>query len=161
MKRAGIRGPVFVSIGDPEKLNLFFDNNPNVPRETMFVDDANGLSAYNTAGFKKSFAETLKDTEELKKLNISKFNPKLSFGQYIAYARDFIKMSPYPKGTGVGQFAQDIVLGNLPEAGLRLGGTLVVNQDDVVYQWNDQMPGDHPDIDEVLAIAEEAAQKTQ
>jgi len=151
---------VFVSIGDPEKLNLFFDNNPNVPREAMFVDDGVSLSAYNSAGFKKSFAEALKDTGEVKKLNISKFNPNLSFRQYIAYARNFLKMSPYPKGTGLGQFAQDIIRGNLPEGGLRLGGTLVVNRDDVVYQWSDRMPGDHPDIEEVLAIAEQAVQKT-
>lgn len=30
---------------------------------------------------------------------------------------------------------------------------------DVLYQWSDQIPGDHPDIDAVLAVAKEAAQK--
>ena len=48
-------GPVFVSIGDAEKLKLFFEKNPNVPQEKMFVDDFSSLSAYNAVGFKKSF----------------------------------------------------------------------------------------------------------
>jgi hypothetical protein len=46
--------------------------------------------------------------------------------------------------------------GEVPEGVLRLGGTFVVKGDKVLYQWNDRLPGDHPDIQEVLEIAKSA-----
>ena len=49
---------------------------------------------------------------------------------------------------------------NLPEGGLRNGGTLVVKGDDVVYQWSDKIPSDVPDVEDVLRIARNAAKET-
>ena len=47
--------------------------------------------------------------------------------------------------------------GEIPEGVLRLGGTFVVSGNDIVYRWNDTVPGDHPDINNVLNIAQEAS----
>jgi hypothetical protein len=52
-------------------------------------------------------------------------------------------------------------LGEIPEGVLRLGGTFVMNGDQIIYRWSDRLPGDHPDIEEVLQIAKEAAAKKQ
>ena len=35
----GIVGPIFVSIGSPEKLATFLSLNPTVPRDEILVDD--------------------------------------------------------------------------------------------------------------------------
>jgi len=40
---------------------------------------------------------------------------------------------------------------------LRTGGTFVVQGDDVVYQWTDTIPGNHPVIEDVVTIAKDAA----
>ena len=37
-----------------------------------------------------------------------------------------------------------------PEGVKRLGGTFVIDGDDVIYQWNDRIPGDNPDLDDVM-----------
>lgn len=67
MIEAGISGPVFVSIGDSDKLNAFLDSNPNVPRENLFVDDEDSIAAYKAVGF-KSFTENFKNLNELRKI---------------------------------------------------------------------------------------------
>ena len=46
----GVGGPIFVSIGDADKLNTFVDANDWMPREKMFMDDYS-FDAYNAAGF--------------------------------------------------------------------------------------------------------------
>lgn len=143
MSKAGISGPFFVSIGDAEKLNLFLSKNPSVPRENMFVDDYE-FKAYKGVGFKSlSDAE---QKEEAKKAKLAP--PNFDFGQWMAYLGNVGKLSPIPK---------DMKFGEFPEGVLRLGGTFVVNQKDVLYQWNDRIPGDHPDIGAVLAVASKAA----
>lgn len=48
-------------------------------------------------------------------------------------------------------------LGDLPMGVLRLGGTFVVSGEDVLYAWSDTVPGDHPKVDDVIAIAAKAA----
>lgn len=57
-------------------------------------------------------------------------------------------MTPWAKDGGFNLF---------PEGVRQVGGTFVVNGNDVVYQWNDRVPGDHPNIDVVMAVAQEAA----
>jgi len=137
-----VNGPLFVSIGDAEKLETFLAQNPKIPRESMFVDDYT-FGAYKAMGF-KSFTETDKDAIKDVKMTA----PDLSFGQWMSYIGNVGKVSPIPK---------DLKFGDVPEGVLRLGGTFVVNGDDVIYQWSDRIPGDHPSIDEVIAIAKEAA----
>ena len=48
---------------------------------------------------------------------------------------------------------------NLPESGLRNGGTVVVKGDDVIYQYSDLIPSDVPNVADVVEIAKTAASK--
>lgn len=133
-----MNGPIFVSIGDVEKLNVFLEQNPKVPPEQMFVDDYS-FDAYKSVGF-KSFTEVDKDVAKEVKMSA----PDLSFKQWMGYFSKVGKVSPIPK---------DMKFGQVPEGVLRLGGTFVVKDDEVLYQWSDRLPGDHPDIEQVLNIA--------
>jgi hypothetical protein len=40
--------------------------------------------------------------------------------------------------------------GSIPEAGLRLGGTFAINKNNIIYAYEDGVPGDHPKPSEVL-----------
>jgi len=104
----------------------------------MFVDNYS-FDAYKQVGF-KSFTDT--DKEEAKKVKM--VAPDLSFSQWMGYAGSVIKLSPIPS---------DMKFGDIPEGVLRLGGTFVVRGDEILYQWSDRVPGDHPDIKDVLSIA--------
>jgi len=146
MEDEDIKGPVFISIGDSEKLNVFLDANPKIPREKVFVDDYT-FGAYKAVGF-KSFTDVDKEVAKQVKMTA----PDLGFGEFMKYFSVVSKVSPIPK---------DMKFGEIPEGVLRLGGTFVVNGDDVVYQWNDRLPGDHPDIEEVLKIASESEVKNK
>ena len=42
------------------------------------------------------------------------------------------------------------------ESVMRLGGTFVIKGDEVVYQWNDFIPGDTPDLQDVLQAAKDS-----
>jgi hypothetical protein len=124
---SSIAGPLFISIGDEEKLNVFLDKNPHVPRENAFVDGYD-FAAYQAAGFGKF------DTDKAK--------------GWWNYFTSVGKISPIPK---------DMKFGEIPEGVLRLGGTFVIQGDTIVYQWSDRLPGDHPNVAEVWNIAKEAA----
>jgi hypothetical protein len=102
----------------------------------MFVDDYS-FGAYKSVGF-KLFTEVDKDV--LKDVKMTA--PDLSWKQWMGYIGNVGKISPIPK---------DMKLGQVPEGVLRLGGTFVVDGDNILYQWNDRVPGDHPDIAEVLS----------
>jgi len=39
LEGAGVGKPIFISIGDPEKLSTFLGANDWMPRDQMFVDD--------------------------------------------------------------------------------------------------------------------------
>lgn len=122
-------------------MNVFLDQNPNIPPERMFVDDYS-FGAYKAVGF-KSFTDVDKDVAKEVKMTA----PDLSFKQWMGYMGNVGKVSPIPK---------DMKFGEVPEGVLRLGGTFVVKDDDVVYQWSDRLPGDHPDIGNILDFAIEA-----
>lgn len=107
----------------------------------MFVDDYT-FDAYKKVGF-KSFTEM--DKEAVKEVKMTA--PNLSLQEWIGYFSNVGKVTPIPKG---------MKFGEVPEGVLRLGGTFVVKGDKVLYQWNDRLPGDHPDIQEVLEIAKSA-----
>ena len=40
--------------------------------------------------------------------------------------------------------------GQIPEGVTRLGGTFAIKDNDILYGYEDGVPGDHPDPDEVL-----------
>ncbi|KAK3240675.1 hypothetical protein CYMTET_49497 [Cymbomonas tetramitiformis] len=89
LNSAGVAGPIFISIGDAEKLNKFLELNPQVPREKSFVDDSSDFAAYQSAGFGK-IGET-----EVKKVQMAK--PELTGQQWFTYARNVMALSPVPK----------------------------------------------------------------
>ena len=107
----------------------------------MFVDGYD-FFAYESVGFGK-FTDV--DPETAKQVKMAA--PDLSFGQWMRYARAVGKTSPIPK---------NMKFGEIPEGVLRLGGTFVVKGDEILYQWSDRLPGDHPEISEVLSLAIEA-----
>lgn len=142
----GISGPIFISIGDEEKLNLFLEKNPYVDRENVFVDDYN-FDAYKAAGFGR-FDEQDKDVAKEAAKNMKA--PDLGLKGAWDYLTSAGKLAPIPK---------DMKFGEIPEGVLRLGGTFVVNGNDIRYRWSDRLPGDHPDIEKVFQIAKEEATK--
>lgn len=146
MLGSGISGPLFVSIGDEDKLATFLDKNPEIPRDQAFVDNYQ-FGAYKAAGF-GTFDDTDKDTAKEAMSNMAA--PDLGFKGWLKYFSSAGKVSPIPK---------DMKFGEIPEGVLRLGGTFVVNGDKILYRWSDRLPGDHPDIEKVLQIAKEAASK--
>lgn len=148
MTDGNIQGPLFVSIGDEEKLNIFLDKNPSVPRSQAFVDGYD-FSAYEAAGFGR-FDEVDKDVAKQAMSNMAA--PELEGGAkgWWNYATSAGKLAPIPK---------DMKFGDVPEGVLRLGGTFVVKGGKILYRWSDRVPGDHPDIQEVLEIAKEASAK--
>jgi hypothetical protein len=146
MADSDISGPFFISIGDEEKLSIFLEKNPEVPRENAFVDDYS-FGAYEAAGFGK-FDDTPKEVAKEAMSNMKA--PDLGAKGWWNYATSVGKVSPIPK---------DMKFGDIPEGVLRLGGTFVVDRNDILYRWSDRVPGDHPDIENVLQIAQEASSR--
>jgi len=142
----GIAGPIFISIGDAEKLNLFLEKNPYIDRDSVLVDGYN-FDAYKAAGFGR-FGE--QDKEIAKEATKNVGAPAIGFKGAWDYITSASKLAPIPK---------DMKFGEIPEGVLRLGGTFVIDGDDIKYRWSDRLPGDHPDIAMVFNIAKEASQK--
>jgi hypothetical protein len=136
MRRKGIAGPVFISIGEGDQLQTFLEKNPYIPPELMLVDDYS-FAAYNGAGLGR-IAErrdlAVKGTRQMKP-------PSLRPKQWLAYIRNFAKLSPIPK---------DFNMRSVPEGVTRLGATFGVVGNQVIYVYEDGVPGDHPDPLEVI-----------
>lgn len=137
MRQSGIAGPVFISIGDAEKLDLFLTNNPDIPKSSILVDGYD-FNAYNAVGFGKLLdnrANTIAGSKKLKA-------PKLGFKMWRQYLRNVMRLAPIPKGSKPN---------SIPEGVTRLGGTLAVNGPDLIYAYEDGVPGDYPEPTEVLS----------
>ena len=137
MREAGVAGPVFISIGDAEKLNLFLELNPNAPKE-LFLVDGYEFDAYKSIGFGViggSKQSTIKGAKKIK-------FPKFSFATLRKYLRNVMKLSPIKPGArGRERF---------PEGVTRLGGTVAVDGNDIKYVYEDGVPGDYPSPADVL-----------
>jgi len=142
LEEAGIGGPIFISIGDADKLNSFLDVNTFIPKEQMFVDDYS-FDAYKAVGFSR-FDEA--DKEAVK--NIKMTAPDLGFSGWMDYFSTVGKVSPVPK---------DLKFGDFPEGVLWTGGTFVIQGNNVLYQWSDTVPGNHPVIEDIVKIAKDAS----
>ena len=138
----GATGPWFVSIGDATKLETFLQANPSVPRTQILVDDYN-LQAYTAVGLGKSdFSQPLPKGKTLQA-------PALDgWRGWWQYLRNVLAVSPSASETVSSEQVMESVM--------RLGGTFVVKGDEVVYQWNDVIPGDTPDLRKVLAAVKNA-----
>jgi hypothetical protein len=105
----------------------------------MFVDGYE-RNAYREIGFGK-FTDSI--TDDLKKIKLAA--PELGgFGGWWRYLTNVAKLSP----------VEEVGKGGFPEGVAQLGGTFVVDGDEVVYEWRDRVPGDHPDLEQVVAIVE-------
>ena len=82
MRAANIQGPCFVSIGNSAKLSAFLENNPNINRDYVLVDD-DSLRAYNSVGF-----GSIGENKELTIKGTAKMQaPELSASQWFSYLR--------------------------------------------------------------------------
>lgn len=134
--------PKFVSIGSQEQLKLFLDLNPDMPPENTFsvpIDDFD--SSYGAAGLGTMSDGKAPSLSTLAKMKApSGINP-------ISYAMNVVKLSPVEAGK--------VRFGEVPEGVMRLGGTFVLKRTEggnveTLYRHEDQIPGDHPEIGEVL-----------
>mmetsp|Transcript_34150 Transcript_34150/g.72769 ORF Transcript_34150/g.72769 Transcript_34150/m.72769 type:complete len:150 (-) Transcript_34150:344-793(-) len=140
-------GPIFVSIGTPEKLATFLELNPHVPRESILVDGYDHR-LYKSLGFSRFDKVGINGAKEIDATKLFRFLG-LGPGGLWNYATRFLEMAPVEG---------EVDWSDLPEGGLRNGGTLVVKGDDVVYQWSDTIPSDVPDVAEVVRIARDASE---
>mmetsp|Transcript_27908 Transcript_27908/g.38589 ORF Transcript_27908/g.38589 Transcript_27908/m.38589 type:complete len:145 (+) Transcript_27908:442-876(+) len=131
LQNAGVAGPVFISVGDSLKLKKFLKVNPKISKEFSFVDDSPEFDAYTNAGFGK-----IGDRDPSKDFKMKA--PKLSGKEWWTYARNVIGVSPVQKG------------GGFPTGVLRLGGTFVIDDEQVLYAWSDSVPGDVPELQAVF-----------
>ena len=113
--------------------------NPAVPRDRAFVDDYS-FAAYEAAGFGDFQSQDDEVTKQAaKEVN---FNPGLGPKQWWNYLTSTASLAPIP---------EDMKFGEIPQGVLRLGGTFVVDSEEVLFAHADRLPGDHPDVDTVLA----------
>ena len=102
----------------------------------MLVDDYN-FESFKAAGFGligENAELAVKGTKNLKA-------PDLKFGRFMSYFKSVGKLAPIPKNAKMG----------VPEGVIRLGGTFGIDGKEVVYLYEDGVPGDHPIPTEVLA----------
>mmetsp|Transcript_28791 Transcript_28791/g.81217 ORF Transcript_28791/g.81217 Transcript_28791/m.81217 type:complete len:169 (-) Transcript_28791:183-689(-) len=143
-----VAGPIFISIGDVEKLEAFLEKNPKIPRESVLVDDYE-FGAYQAAGFSrfdKQNSQTMMAAS--KRISLPPFEGWKDWWTYLTTAG---KIMPIPK---------DATFGYYPVGIVQLGGTFVINGNDIVYRWSEKLPSDHPEIEEVWSIAKEESEKT-
>jgi len=124
----------FISIGDPEKLSLFLESNP-LADPSLFLVEGYGFDAYKAMGFGNLLEDKDATQDGAKKLK----PPKFGFAKWRKYLSTVGRLSPIPKGSRA-----------FPEGVLRLGGTVGVSGDDVVYLYADGVPGDYPSPGDVL-----------
>jgi len=106
----------------------------------MYVDDYS-FGAYKAVGFSR-FDQVDKEDAKVKMTA-----PELGFGEWMNYFATVGKVSPVPK---------DMKFGEVPEGVLWTGGTFVIQGNDLLYQWSDKIPGNHPAIEDVVKIARDA-----
>lgn len=140
MKRLKVSGPVFISIAEGDQLKIFVEKNPDIPKDLVLADDYT-FSAYKTVGF-KTIAE---DKEMAKKGSANMKKPELSWSQWSNYFTSVNKLAPIPK---------DLKFGQIPQGVLRLGGTFAIDGKSIKYVYEDGVPGDHPNPEDVLASFE-------
>ena len=140
-----IVGPIYVSIGDPDRLNGFLEKHPYIPRDTMFVDGYD-FSAYKEAGFGR-FDEKPKEITDKAEAKPLRFG---GLGGWWTFLSNFMQLAPVTEDM---KFPEMFT----PPGLFWVGGTFVVRGDDIIYRWDDRISGDHPEASEVLAIAQDAA----
>jgi hypothetical protein len=158
----GARGPFVVSIGDPAKLRKFLELNAAfVSPDQVFVDGYD-RQLYADAGF-GTISDAANDRDRAKDAARRLRAPDLGgFGRwfrYLANAAQLTPVPPSPRPSGNGGGGGGALFG-IPSGVLQLGGTLVVRGDRVLFRHEDAVPGDVPDLNEVVRVLEGAVGST-
>jgi len=141
MERAGIAGPLFISVGQPDQLRKFLDINPELEECPALIDTSPDYAGYRAAGFTNLLGESVPETPP-------DFKPPKTMGgmKWLSYLRNVATLSPAPPG--------GLKFGGPVPTGVKvLGGTYAVVGDDVTFAHEDAVPGATPEIDAVLAAA--------
>mmetsp|Transcript_18443 Transcript_18443/g.27864 ORF Transcript_18443/g.27864 Transcript_18443/m.27864 type:complete len:119 (+) Transcript_18443:653-1009(+) len=109
--------------------------NPQVSQDNFFVDDYN-FAAYDKLGFGK-FGLGREDFANWNRVQFPKLRGVNKWRQYLT---SIPTIGPFEEGKY-----------GVPEGGLKLGGTYIVQGSDIVYEWRDKLPGDLPDPKDVVA----------
>jgi hypothetical protein len=151
-KDNAVHGPIFVSIGNVDQLEVFLEQNPKIPRDKILVDDYDHKSYKETMGFTRF--DEIKSINQLKGLEFSKLVlpllGTLGIPKLVEYVKNVLFLAPVEG---------DVNWRELPEGGLRNGGTIVVGGDterSILYRWNDKIPSDVPNPSDVYGKAASA-----
>ena len=131
ISRSGAAGPFFISVGDCEKLRTFLRLNRYISSKKSFVDDGS-LQAYESVG--------LGCMELGKAIDSTVAAPNLGgLRGWWKYMRNVEELTPIEPGSR--KFSGGVK---------QLGGTFIIDGDEVLYEWYDKFPGDTPALEEVL-----------
>ena len=136
LSRAGVAGPLFISVGQPEQLQQFLDVNPELSGAKALIDDSKTFEGYKSAGF-----NILLGDQTLEKPPDFKPPKTMGMGKWLAYLKNVATLSPVPK---------DMKFGEVPQGVRVLGGTYAVDGADVTFAHADEVPGATPEIETVL-----------
>lgn len=120
-------------------MQCFLENNPTIEDSQIFVDKPT-FEAYNTMGIGIIF----QDLEKTKKGGMNFKLPKLSFDQW----KDYLK--------SINQLTDPNVV-RTKEVVTRLGATYAIDGEDIVYSYEEGVPGDNPNPLSVLEILTKAS----
>lgn len=137
MAKAGVAGPLFISVGRSDQLAQFLDLNPELASAPALIDDSPTFEAYRAAGFNYLMGDKpLEQPPDFKP-------PKaMTGGKWWSYLRNVNQLAPIPK---------QMKFGEVPQGVRVLGGTYAIDGEAVVFSHMDEVPGATPDIEDVLA----------
>ena len=151
-----VGGPIFISIGSVEQLRVFLEQNPKIPSDQFLVDDYDHKSYKETMGFNRF--DEIQSINQLAGLELSKMVLPLFRTLGIPKLLEYVRKVPF-----LVPVEGDLNWRDLPEGGLRNGGTIVLGgggTPSVLYRWNDKIPGDVPNPSEVYAAAKASSVST-
>jgi hypothetical protein len=124
--------------------------------DQVFVDGYD-RSVYGAVGF-GTFANPVdpdRAREAAKRLRAPDLGGLMGWINYLGSAAALAPIPPAPaQEGGRGTFS---LMPGVPEGVLQLGGTLVVQGNEILFQHSDAVPGDTPDLAEVLRVLEDAS----
>lgn len=140
MSRAGVAGPLFISVGRPEQLAQFLEVNPELKDAAALIDDSPTFEGYKAAGFNYLMGDKGLDTPP-------DFKPPKRMGprRWLTYLQNVMELSPVPKDKS------QLKLGEVPTGVKVLGGTYAIDGANVRFSHMDEVPGATPEIEDVLA----------
>jgi len=138
LKRAGVAGPLFISVGQPDQLAKFLEINPELANAKALVDTSPDFAGYRQAGFNILMGDAKLDKPP-------DFKPPTNIGprKWMTYLANTAKLAPIPK---------DMKFGEVPNGVRVLGGTYAIDGNAVTFAHMDKVPGATPDINDVLAV---------